>query len=230
MPKRSLKESLIRHVTRCRHPRVSSGRVRHLLSPRPFSVAHPLRINRTRRRTISATNRSDVCHQGYAVPEEANKFLKDENTTTYSREVSPSPSVSSGKRSSSALSSDESSTLSDDTVKGSDDDECEEAFTKVCSKSNKRKRKAARRHSDEQTLQSNTIQMELDTIQSTSTTVEESSKSPIIVKNQPNRVAGVAPTAPPKVKPPPPVFLRDKTKWNMVSSECSKLHINYSKA
>ncbi|GBP71489.1 Nucleic-acid-binding protein from transposon X-element [Eumeta japonica] len=114
-----------------------------------------------------------LLNQGYAIPEEADEFLKGENTTTRSREVSPSPSVSSWKRSSSAL-SDESSTLSDDTVKGSDDDECDEAFTKPSSRSRS--------------------------------------------------------SAPPKVKPPPPVFLRDKTKWNMVSSECSKLHINYSKA
>ncbi|GBP33343.1 hypothetical protein EVAR_30933_1 [Eumeta japonica] len=146
-----------------------------------------------------------------------------------SRDVSPNPSISSGKRSSSALSFDESSTLSDDTVKGSDDDDNEEVFTKVSRKLNKHKRKAVRWHSDKLTRQSNTMQMELDTNPADSTTVDESSKPPNTLKTQSNKIAGVFPTAPPRAKPPPPVILRDKSKWNTASNECSRLHINFIK-
>ncbi|GBP92954.1 Nucleic-acid-binding protein from transposon X-element [Eumeta japonica] len=47
---------------------------------------------------------------------------------------------------------------------------------------------------------------------------------------QPAKISGAKPMAPPKIKPPPPIYLRDKGKWNAVSAECSRLHINYTSA
>ncbi|GBP67584.1 hypothetical protein EVAR_98638_1 [Eumeta japonica] len=64
--------------------------------------------------------------QGYAVPQEADDLLDDvvSNNTRQNRSQSPSPSIaSSGKRSSSAISSEEGSDQTDTTIKGSDDDE-----------------------------------------------------------------------------------------------------------
>ncbi|GBP39664.1 hypothetical protein EVAR_25488_1 [Eumeta japonica] len=34
----------------------------------------------------------------------------------------------------------------------------------------------------------------------------------------------------PKVKLPSPICFRDKSKWNLVSTECTRLHINYTRA
>ncbi|GBP16760.1 hypothetical protein EVAR_13374_1 [Eumeta japonica] len=119
----------------------------------------------------------DSTDQGYVILEEEDQFLNSNNDRSRSRELSPSLSVNSGKRSSSAFSSDESSEQSDaqfdDTVKGSDE-ETEESFIKVVCKKN---------------------------------------RSP-----------------PPRARPPPSLFLRDKAKWNAVLRECLRLHIQNTKA
>ncbi|GBP24682.1 hypothetical protein EVAR_15888_1 [Eumeta japonica] len=44
------------------------------------------------------------------------------------------------------------------------------------------------------------------------------------------KISVAKPTTPPKAKPPPHIYLRDKGKWNAVSAECNKLHINYTDA
>ncbi|GBP26831.1 RNA-directed DNA polymerase from mobile element jockey [Eumeta japonica] len=49
-------------------------------------------------------------------------------------------------------------------------------------------------------------------------------------KAAPSKTTGVKPVAPPKVKPPPLVYLTDKSKWSVVSTECNKLHIHYTNA
>ncbi|GBP72328.1 Nucleic-acid-binding protein from transposon X-element [Eumeta japonica] len=103
-------------------------------------------------------------------------------------ESSPSPSVSSGKRSSSALSSNESSEQfdvhSDDTVKGSED-ESGTPLTKIVTAG--------------------------------------ASVNNLKIKNN-------IPTALLRARPLPLVYLKNKSRWNAVSSECSRLHIHFIKA
>ncbi|GBP51148.1 hypothetical protein EVAR_33899_1 [Eumeta japonica] len=57
---------------------------------------------------------------------------------------------------------------------------------------------------------------------------EATTSSVTLVKT--TNVTGSKPSPPPRVKPPPPICLRDKSKWNHIASECSRLHINYNKA
>ncbi|GBP06960.1 hypothetical protein EVAR_4401_1 [Eumeta japonica] len=44
------------------------------------------------------------------------------------------------------------------------------------------------------------------------------------------KTSGTKATAHPKAKSPPPIYLRNKGKWNAVSAESNKLHINYISA
>ncbi|GBP83852.1 Nucleic-acid-binding protein from transposon X-element [Eumeta japonica] len=168
--------------------------------------------------------------QGYAVPAEVDNIIKAV-TPNANRDSSPSPSVcSSGKRSSSAISSDEQT---DDTVKGSNG-ESDSSFKIV-----KRKhKKAARRQRINSNSDSNESAMEVETSRAnhrdagnnnaTKTTAAAPKQATVAPK--PIAANGAKPTPPPKVKPPPPICLRDKSKWNTVSSECTRMHINYSRA
>ncbi|GBP02055.1 Nucleic-acid-binding protein from transposon X-element [Eumeta japonica] len=54
--------------------------------------------------------------------------------------------------------------------------------------------------------------------------------TPVTEKAAPTKNTGAKPVAPPKVKPPPPIYLRDKSKWSTVSVECNRLHIHYTNA
>ncbi|GBP92155.1 hypothetical protein EVAR_34147_1 [Eumeta japonica] len=54
--------------------------------------------------------------------------------------------------------------------------------------------------------------------------------TPVTEKAAPTKTTGAKPVAPPKVKPPPPIYLRDKSKWSTVSVECNRLHIQYTNA
>ncbi|GBP44053.1 Nucleic-acid-binding protein from transposon X-element [Eumeta japonica] len=52
----------------------------------------------------------------------------------------------------------------------------------------------------------------------------------MIVGVKSSSATGTKPSPPPKVKLPPPICLRDNTKWNYVSAECTRMHINYTRA
>ncbi|GBP03449.1 Probable RNA-directed DNA polymerase from transposon BS [Eumeta japonica] len=157
-----------------------------------------------------------------------------------------------GKRSSSVMSSNESSEQSDvhsdDTIKGSDN-ESVNSFVVYNKKRRNPKRRAVRRHTEQTDNTSNTIPMETEQIAIASAIAKESSGSPInnsVASTSPkqvnngastnstspinNNIKNNTPIAPPRAKLPPPVYLRDKTKWNTVSSECTRLHIQYAKA
>ncbi|GBP95913.1 hypothetical protein EVAR_83553_1 [Eumeta japonica] len=120
-----------------------------------------------------------LAEQGYVIPEEAKQLLDDNSN---SREPSPSPSVCSGKRSSSVMSSNESSEQSDvhsdDTIKGSDN-ESVNSFVVYNKKRRNPKRRAVRRHTEQTDNTSNTIPMETEQIAIASAIAKESSGSPI---------------------------------------------------
>ncbi|GBP30406.1 hypothetical protein EVAR_18205_1 [Eumeta japonica] len=112
---------------------------------------------------------------GYTIPEKVDQFFGN-CAITCSRDSSSSPSVCSGKRSSSAVSSDESSAQSHDTVKGFDD-EAESNFVTVC-KNRKRSRKVASRQFNERIDKTNSMQMESESIPVVSMIVAKSSNLP----------------------------------------------------
>ncbi|GBP89487.1 Histone H2B.3 [Eumeta japonica] len=156
------------------------------------------------------------------------------------RGPSPCPSVASnGKRSSSAISSDELSSHSDGTVKGSDVEEG--PFQTVIAK--RKNRKVARRQRKISNNSSNS-DMEIETRQLKPTTKTDSPASPdppatqatvtatekVTVGLNSFKKAGVKPSPPPKTKAPPPMYLRDKSKWSLIAAECTRLHINFTKA
>ncbi|GBP67556.1 hypothetical protein EVAR_98609_1 [Eumeta japonica] len=231
-----------RRPTRCylrtANPRVPFGPA---LLPEQLPDADP----RSRYRTTD--NR-----KGYVIPKEAKQLLEPTNDNSNSREPSPSLSVCSGKRSSSVMSSNDSSEQSDvhsdDTIKGSDN-ESANSFVVYNKKKSNPKRRAVRRHAEQTDNTSNTIPMETEQIPVASAIAKESSGSPkndsvaytspkqAINRASTNSASPIntniknnAPIAPPRTKLPPPVYLRDTTKWNTVSSECTRLHIQYVKA
>ncbi|GBP82208.1 RNA-directed DNA polymerase from mobile element jockey [Eumeta japonica] len=184
--------------------------------------------------------------QGYEVPVEFNNFINAAVSKISSRDSSPCMSVcSGGKRSSSAISSDEEpiSEKSDNTLKGSDE-EAANSFKIVKRKS----RKVARRQLKNSTKNNSsdesdpTMEVELNHVKKlvhrdspaspdksvTKTTIVAPKQSIVGVKTPP--ATGSKPSPPPKVKLPPPICLRDKTKWNFVSAECTRMHINYTRA
>ncbi|GBP90917.1 hypothetical protein EVAR_66261_1 [Eumeta japonica] len=113
---------------------------------------------------------------GYAVPQEANIILDNavHCLSGSGRGPSPCPSVASnGKRSSSAISSDELSSHSDGTVKGSDVEEG--PFQTVIAK--RKNRKVARRQRKISNNSSNS-DMEIETRQLKPTTKTDSPASP----------------------------------------------------
>ncbi|GBP00194.1 Nucleic-acid-binding protein from transposon X-element [Eumeta japonica] len=178
-----------------------------------------------------------LAEKGIALPEHS---LNDVASTAMSRSASPSPSIVSGKRPASARSSDASTDQSDGTVRGSDSngDDC---FTTVANK--KRSTRSRKRRN----AANNNPSMDIDVQSAAPTSFIDSPASPdcpdtpvaygpVNAANQathtiqPPKTSDAKPTAPPKIKPPPPIYLRDKSKWNAVSAECSRLHINYTSA
>ncbi|GBP63922.1 hypothetical protein EVAR_40173_1 [Eumeta japonica] len=164
-----------------------------------------------------------LAEKGIALPEHS---LNDVASTAMSRSASPSPSIVSGKRPASARSSEASTDRSDGTVRGSDSEE-DDRFTTVVNK--KRSRRLRKRRS----TANNSPSMDIDTQSAAPTKFIDSPASPVSPDApvaRPSKISGAKPTAPPKIKPPPPIYLREKGKWNAVSAECSRLHINYTSA
>ncbi|GBP44860.1 Nucleic-acid-binding protein from transposon X-element [Eumeta japonica] len=141
--------------------------------------------------------------QGYEVPVEFNNFINAAVSKISSRDSSPCMSVCGGKRSSNAISSDEEpiSEKSDNTLKGSDE-EAANSFKIVKRKS----RKAARRQRKNSTKNNSS---------------DESDPTMEVELNHVKKlVHRDSPASPDK----------DKTKWNFVSAECTRMHINYTRA
>ncbi|GBO98762.1 hypothetical protein EVAR_101276_1 [Eumeta japonica] len=63
-----------------------------------------------------------------------------------------------------------------------------------------------------------------------SASTSSSGRTPKVQSNNTPNHNGNLTKAPPRARPPPPIILRNKSEWNAVSSECSRLHINYAKA
>ncbi|GBP30559.1 hypothetical protein EVAR_94739_1 [Eumeta japonica] len=71
--------------------------------------------------------------------------------------------------------------------------------------------------------------------QTTSTASVESTRNPVSASTQAVTAktaprTGAKPTAPPRPKLPPPIFLRKGANFLQISADCTRLRINYSKA
>ncbi|GBP11676.1 hypothetical protein EVAR_77796_1 [Eumeta japonica] len=74
-----------------------------------------------------------------------------------------------------------------------------------------------------------------DVTQTTSTAPVESTRNPVSASTQAVTAktasrTGAKPTAPPRPKLPPPIFLRKGANFLQISADCTRLRINYSKA
>ncbi|GBP72649.1 hypothetical protein EVAR_83159_1 [Eumeta japonica] len=155
--------------------------------------------------------------QGYAVPAEVDNIIKAV-TPNANRDSSPSPSVcSSGKRSSSAISSDEQT---NDTVKGSNE-ESDSSF-KIIKRKHK---KAARRQRINRNSDSNESAMEVETSHAnhrdTGNNNATKRRPPLRSKRQshPNHRDERRKAYSTTQGQTPVDLSRDKSKWNTVSSE-----------
>ncbi|GBP78853.1 hypothetical protein EVAR_81115_1 [Eumeta japonica] len=118
-------------------------------------------------------------------------------------------------------SSDEGATCSDSTVVGSDSESENSniSFTLVEGKNKRALRKALKKAKT----------------QTTSTAPVESTRNPVSASTQAVTAktaprTGAKPTAPPRPKLPPPIFLRKGANFLQISADCTRLRINYSKA
>ncbi|GBP48359.1 Nucleic-acid-binding protein from transposon X-element [Eumeta japonica] len=153
--------------------------------------------------------------------------LNDVATSAMSRSGSPSPSTISGKRPASARSSEAFTDQSDGTVRGSDSEE-DDRFTTVVNKKRSRRLRKRRR------AVNNSPSIDIDTQSAAPTTFIDSPASPdspdtLVARGpknaakqtihtiQPSKISGAKPTAPPKIKSPPPIYLRDKDFRNLNS-------------
>ncbi|GBP70964.1 Nucleic-acid-binding protein from transposon X-element [Eumeta japonica] len=157
---------------------------------------------------------SFLVQQGYEVPAEIENALDLAVSRVNSRDSSLCLSAcSSGKRSASAISSDDDLGANKlvNTIIGSDK-EAADSFKIVKRKS----RKVSRwlRKTSTRSL--------------TKTTIVAPKQSTVGVKN--SSANGLKPSPPPKVKVSPLICLRYKYKWNLVTTECTRLHINYTRA
>ncbi|GBP67646.1 Nucleic-acid-binding protein from transposon X-element [Eumeta japonica] len=141
-------------------------------------------------------------------------------------------------------------TGSDSTVVGTDETESESdksgsafnksdtSFTLVKGKNKKQIRKALKKSKVDQSPVRDVV-MEVDMSQKTSTStaaaVDSSTRAPVTTSSQveTDRVvanAGAKPSAPPKGKAPPPIYLLKGANFVKISADCTRLRINYTKA
>ncbi|GBP67609.1 Nucleic-acid-binding protein from transposon X-element [Eumeta japonica] len=156
------------------------------------------------------------------------------------------------KRRARSSSSDEymTGTGSDSTVVGTDETESESeksgsasnksdtSFTLVKGKNKKQIRKALKKSKVDQSPVREVV-MEVDMSQKTSTStaaaVDSSTRAPATTSSQveTDKVvanAGAKPSAPPKGKAPPPIYLLKGANFVKISADCTRLRINYTKA
>ncbi|GBP87561.1 Nucleic-acid-binding protein from transposon X-element [Eumeta japonica] len=180
--------------------------------------------------------------QGYEVPAEIENVLDLAISRVNSRDSSPRLSVcSSGKRSASAMSADDDSgsNKSDNTIIGSDK-EAADSFKVVERKSRKAARRLRKSSSDSNESPMDVVNNFKEPVihnESSNFPAQSLMKTMIVAPKQSTvgvknncLTNGSKPSHPPKVKLPPPVCLRDKSKWNLLSTECTRLHINYIRA
>ncbi|GBP58951.1 hypothetical protein EVAR_97324_1 [Eumeta japonica] len=177
-------------------------------------------------------------NQEYIIPSEAdnniNSVITITNNSDNNRNSSPCPSVCSGKRSSSTLSSEsDGSEQSGATVKGLDEDEGN-SYQVV---RRKPKRVTRRQIASSQNIkETQPIPMEVASLESPASPdfsvgqVAISATKQVRNDGKNIRTVGSKPPAPPWAKIPPPVCLRDKSKWKAVSAECSRQRIQYTRA
>ncbi|GBP31082.1 Nucleic-acid-binding protein from mobile element jockey [Eumeta japonica] len=155
--------------------------------------------------------------------------------------------TTSGKRSASSRSEEETSSGSgsgsDTTVvgsgSGSDPDSVDASFSLVKGKkSNKKARLARRQRSDasemetEQSPTAPTVTAGPSPISnSPRNAIHESVDTNMVSPDKDRKInSGSKPNAPPKIKPPPPIYLLKRANFIKISADCSRLHINYTKA
>ncbi|GBP64956.1 hypothetical protein EVAR_36576_1 [Eumeta japonica] len=143
-----------------------------------------------------------------------------------------------GKRTaSSALSSDDSE-VSDTTIRGSDDDASEFQLVKPRKIKNKktRRQRVSKTDSDDtetEPISTAPINFEDPPVSPDTPQAREVTAAPPVIAGSGvvnNKTTGNRSTAFPTIKPTPPVYLRNKTKWSAVTSACDRLKIQYTRA
>ncbi|GBP57217.1 hypothetical protein EVAR_82929_1 [Eumeta japonica] len=190
---------------------------------------------------------------GYEAPQDVVKKLIARVTPVSSCATSPMKTNKNKNKRQASSSSDEGATCSDSTVVGSDS-ESENSNTSFILVEGKNKRalskalkkaKVARDQpemdidpSSAPTSRANDAKPSPAAVQQTQTTSTapvESTRNPVSASTQAVTAktaprTGAKPTAPPRPKLPPPIFLRKGANFLQITADCTRLRINYSKA
>ncbi|GBP76832.1 Nucleic-acid-binding protein from transposon X-element [Eumeta japonica] len=186
----------------------------------------------------------------------ASRTTTPASSVNSSRSQSPAKK---GKGKRRASSSSEGTSDSDSTVVGSDDDSessstrtsvsgsakgssrsrsnSDASFSLVKEKNKKAIRKAVKK--SKSSAQQASTDMDVEITQASSSTAPaapaQSAQGPAttptpVATDRASPRPGAKPSAPPKAKTPPPIFLRKGANFVKISADCTRLHINYSKA
>ncbi|GBP67593.1 Nucleic-acid-binding protein from transposon X-element [Eumeta japonica] len=161
-------------------------------------------------------------------------------TSSLASSRSQSPSKGRKKRRASSLSDEEAD--SDKTIVGSESDDSSKAanddsFALVKGKTKKAIRKALKKSKTSPASPIN--EMDIEQSQATATSAAPAAvvatQAPVVASTQAttNKITprvGAKPTAPPRSKLPPPIFLRKGANFLKISADCTRLLINYTKA
>ncbi|GBP52733.1 Nucleic-acid-binding protein from transposon X-element [Eumeta japonica] len=194
---------------------------------------------------------------GYEAPQDVVKKLiarvTPVSSRASSRATSPMKTNKNKNKRQASSSSDEGATCSDSTVVGSDSESenSNASFTLVEGKNKRALRKALKKAkvardqpemdidpSSAPTSRANDAKPSPAAVQQTQTTSTasvESTRNPVSASTQAVTAktaprTGAKPTAPPRPKLPPPIFLRKGANFLQISADCTRLRINYSKA
>ncbi|GBP69336.1 hypothetical protein EVAR_49623_1 [Eumeta japonica] len=194
---------------------------------------------------------------GYEAPQDVVKKLiarvTPVSSRASSRSTSPMKTNKNKNKRQASSSSDEGATCSDSTVVGSDSESenSNTSFTLVEGKNKRALRKALKKAkvardqpemdidpSSAPTSRANDAKPSPAAVQQTQTTSTasvESTRNPVSASTQAVTAktaprTGAKPTAPPRPKLPPPIFLRKGANFLQISADCTRLRINYSKA
>ncbi|GBP11892.1 Nucleic-acid-binding protein from transposon X-element [Eumeta japonica] len=167
---------------------------------------------------------------GYEAPQDVVKKLIARVTPVSSRASSraTSPMKTNKNKRQASSSSDEGATCSDSTVVGSDSESenSNTSFTLVEGKNKRALRKALKKAK----VARDQPEMDIDPSSAPTSRANDAKPSPRCGPTDSDYETGAKPTAPPRPKLPPPIFLRKGANFLQISADCTRLRINYSKA
>ncbi|GBP68383.1 hypothetical protein EVAR_99059_1 [Eumeta japonica] len=172
---------------------------------------------------------------GYEAPQDVVKKLiarvTPVSSRASSRTTSPMETNKNKNKRQASSSSDEGATCSDSTVVGSDSESENTKMARDQPEMDIDPSSAPTSRANDAKLSPAAVQQ----TQTTSTAPVESTRNPVSASTQAVTAktaprTGAKPTAPPRPKLPPPIFLRKGANFLQISADCTRLRINYSKA